>query len=144
MRKFLVAVCVFLLSCLFASCAGGTAVGGQITVKFTQEGQATVERTIAVGESLTDIPTPVQKEGYTVVWDVKDFSSLTSSITVKAIATPNTYTITYAVGRNVTISSKTQAVEYGSSVTLLTPSLSGTMRKREWTLKAVNTPWQKT
>ncbi|MCQ2400136.1 MAG: InlB B-repeat-containing protein [Clostridia bacterium] len=45
--------------------------------------------------SLTDIPSPHQKAGYTVKWDVEDFSHITCSFTVNAIETPNNYTVTF-------------------------------------------------
>lgn len=95
----------------------------QITVTFVQAGQENIEKTLKTGETLTDIPEAVQKEGYTVVWDRKDFSGLSESVTVTAIATPNTYTITYAVANDVKITAKVQEVTFDSEVALYTPEL---------------------
>ncbi len=69
-------------------------------ITFVQEGCADVTKTIIIGNALTDIPEPQEKTGYTVVWDTTDFSAIDGNMTVTAIATPNTYTVTY-VGADV-------------------------------------------
>jgi hypothetical protein len=81
------------------------------TVVFRQDGKADIIKHAKEGESLNNIPNPEQKTGYTVTWDVKDFSNITQDLTVTTVATPNTYTITYDAGEG-TASVQTQAVTY--------------------------------
>lgn len=66
-----------------------------VTVTFKQDGQADVVKTLEKGDSLTDIPVPVQKTGYTVVWDKTEFEGITENVVVTAQETANTYTVTY-------------------------------------------------
>lgn len=96
-----------------------------VTISFVQDGQATIIEKIAVGETLADIPVPVGKEGYTIVWDRMDFSSISKSITVKAIETPNVYLISYKVGEDVTFDGINFSVTYGTDFELATPTLLG-------------------
>ena len=83
------------------------------TVSFVQDGAPTITITATDGGSLqeADIPTPQPKTGYTVAWEEKDLTNIGSNITVNAIATPNTYTITYDAGEG-TASMQTQTVTY--------------------------------
>ena len=94
------------------------------TVTFKQNGQSDVIKTVDIGEDLTDIPTPKAKVGYSVVWDVIDFTDITENIVVTAIETANTYTITYDAGEG-TVTPATQDVVYDSTPTLATPTLEG-------------------
>ena len=72
------------------------------TITFKQNGAENVVKTVTKGEALTDIPTPNAKTGYTVVWDVTSFTSVTEDMEVNAVEKPNTYTVTYdANGGNV-------------------------------------------
>ncbi len=80
-------------------------------VTFTQEGQADIIKEVEEGKALTDIPTPVQKVGYTTKWSLEDFSSVTENINVTAVATPNQYTITYDAGEGA-VTPTTQTVTY--------------------------------
>ena len=90
------------------------------TVTFKQSGEANVVKTVKQGEDLTDIPTPKTKTGYTVVWDTTDFANITEDMEVNAVATANTYTVTYdANGGSVEIA--TQEVTYDEETTLATP-----------------------
>ena len=90
------------------------------TVTFKQSGEATVTKTVDKGEALTDIPTPKAKTGYTVVWDITDFTNITEDMEVNAIATPNKYTVTYdANGGSIEV--ETQEVTYDAETTLATP-----------------------
>ena len=91
-------------------------------VTFEQEGEADIVKTVKEGESLTDIPTPKGKTGYDVVWSVTDFTNITKDITVKAIATAKTYTITYDVNGGDTMTSSTQTVTFDKNETLVTPT----------------------
>lgn len=90
-------------------------------ITFKQVGQTDVVKTIEKGETLSDIPTPANKTGYTVTWDKTDFSNVTDNIIVNAVETANTYTITYDVNGGM-IESTTQAVTYDAEYTLATPS----------------------
>lgn len=65
------------------------------TVTFRQNGQEDIVRKVAVGEILTDIPVPIEKEGYTLSWDRVDFSNLSENIVVTAVETANEYEITF-------------------------------------------------
>ncbi|MBR6593872.1 MAG: InlB B-repeat-containing protein [Clostridia bacterium] len=68
------------------------------TVTFMAYGEVVAERTVNEGDALTDIPAIPEKEGYTQtapVWDVSDFSNIMSDMTVNAVYTRNTYTVTF-------------------------------------------------
>lgn len=95
-----------------------------LTVTFVQDGCDNIVRTVKAGDALTDIPEPQSVRGHTVKWEDVDLSCVTSNITVYAVATPNTYTITYNLQnkQGATISSVTQQVVFGQSFVLLTPS----------------------
>ena len=64
------------------------------TISFVQSGQETKTYSVKAGESLTDIPVPVAKTGYNVVWDKNDFTNVSGDMTVTAIATAKVYTAT--------------------------------------------------
>ena len=81
------------------------------SVVFKQEGKDDIVRQVQEGGTLTDIPTPAQKTGYTTKWSVEDFSSIGEDLTVTAVATPNEYTITYDAGEGVA-NKATQTVTY--------------------------------
>ena len=94
------------------------------TITFKQSGQTDQVYVVEEGETFTYIPTPVGKTGYTVVWGVTDFSNVTNNMVVKAIETPNTYSITYDANGG-TASVGTQTVVYDSTVTLATATYEG-------------------
>lgn len=135
MKKTLLACILAMGLCFsFAACAdigqgSGSVDNGQsssqqqqatCTVTFKQSGEATVTKTVKQGEALTDIPTPKAKTGYTVVWDITDFTNITEDMEVNAIATPNKYTVTYdANGGSIEV--QTQEVTYDAETTLATP-----------------------
>lgn len=115
------ALAIALLSvCGFAACGEK-----EITVSFVQDGQETVVKTVENGATLNDIPTPKQAEGYTVTWDRTDFSALTESVTVNAVATPNVYVINYEIEEKASGCDGLQTVRYGEEFTLATPTLDG-------------------
>ena len=114
--------------------AGDTALvavyGAPITVTFVQNGQAAITRSVARGGTLTDIPVPAAKRGYTVTWNRKDFSNLTEDITVNAVETANVYTITYSLGerendRYAAIDQTSQGVTFDQPYNLYTPTCRG-------------------
>ena len=61
----------------------------KITVRFVADAIAVKEIELDYGGSVApeDIPAVPEKEGYTGVWDVTDFSNITSSVTVNAVYT---------------------------------------------------------
>ena len=65
------------------------------TVTFRQDGQADICVEVEKDQALTDIPTPVEKTGYTLSWDRTDFSSITQNFGVYAVEQANEYTITF-------------------------------------------------
>ena len=71
----------------------------KISVSFVQNGQETIVREIVVGGSLKaeDIPTPVTKTGYDVVWDVVDFTNIQEDLTVNVVETAKTYVLMFNV-----------------------------------------------
>ena len=64
------------------------------TVTFIQENHDNIVKTVKYNDTLTDIPTPQEIEGYTVTWDKNDFSNIKENITVHSIKTPNKYKVT--------------------------------------------------
>lgn len=95
-----------------------------LTVTFVQDGCTDITRSVKVGSAVTDIPVPQSVQGYKVKWEDVDLSCVKTNITIHAVATPNTYTITYNLQnkQGATISSLTQQVVFGQSFVLLTPS----------------------
>ena len=91
------------------------------TISFVQAGQETKTFEVKEGESFTDIPTPVAKIGYMVEWDKTDFTVVARNMTITAIETAKTYTITLnANGGNV--SNTTMTVTYGEVYEIPTPT----------------------
>lgn len=100
------------------------------TITFIQEGQSDVVKTLKKGETLTDVPVPVSAAGYDIVWDKTDFSDVSENVTVTAIKTPKTYTITYELGslkddKYVKIEASAQKVVFGAEYNLIKPSCYG-------------------
>lgn len=130
MKKFIVTVLlVGLLSAALIGCGGGNNNGGNknppkdptyYTVTFKQDGQSDVIRSVEEGTALTDIPTPASVKGYTVVWDKgeNDFASITADMTVNAVATANTYTITLEYGNTGFNGPATMSVTYDADFEL--------------------------
>lgn len=94
MRKSIACI-VGLASCFLLGACGGspTIKTEQVTITFKQQDKEDIVKTVEKGTTLTDIPTPIGKTGYTIVWDTTDFTSLQESIVVNAIETPKTYTV---------------------------------------------------
>lgn len=115
--------------CLFCAC-GKSKGSATYTVTFSQEGQADIVKQVEKGKALTDIPTPVDQDGYDIVWDKTNFSEITGDLTVTAVATPKTYVITYTYNPllenayEVTLEKTTQSVVYNTQFTLATASAS--------------------
>lgn len=90
------------------------------TISFMQAGQETKTFSVKQGEDFTEIPTPIAKTGYTVVWDKNEFANVSENITVTAIETAKTYKITLNVNGG-SISQTSMTVTYGEEYELITP-----------------------
>ena len=88
-------------------------------VTFKQAGQEDIVKEVLEGEILTDVPTPAPKEGYNVVWEIEDFSSLaiTQDMTVNAVETAKVFTVHYDENGGVEID-KTTEVTFGEVFSL--------------------------
>ena len=124
MKKNIKSAVAFAIAVL-SSCALFACGEQNVNVSFVQDGQETIVKTVGLGGTLTDVPQPVQVDGYTVVWDRTDFSALPYSITVKAVLKPNTYVIQYEIEENAWVDERTQTVRYGETFALATPTLDG-------------------
>ena len=94
------------------------------TVTFKQDGQRDVVKTVEEGESLTDIPEPKAKVGYTVAWEVVDLTNIVEDIEVKAIETANTYVVSYDLN-GATGEISDLEVTFDGAYVLATPSRDG-------------------
>ena len=93
-----ISVCSALVSCKVGadnSTTDSAPIPQTVSITFKQEGKADVVKTVEKGADLTDIPELASKTGYTVVWDKTDFTDIQADMTVTAIYTANTYTVTY-------------------------------------------------
>ena len=112
------------------------------TISFVQAGQATKTFSVKEGEDFTEIPTPVAKTGYTIVWDKTDFTNVQESMTVTAQYTANTYTITYDVNGGSALTETTQKVTYDEAYTVKdAPTKSGYTFKG-WYIKGTDTKFE--
>lgn len=123
-KKLLVVTFSLIFSfCLYAcSCAVNENDNRNHTVTFEQTGVQDIVKTVKNGETLTDIPTPQTKTGYTVVWDMTDFTSITESRIVKAIETPNEYTVILDENGGEELVDDTVTVEYDAVYSLPRPT----------------------
>ena len=117
------------------------------TITFVQSGCQPIVKTVKYGESLTDIPNPEPKDGYTIRWDVTDFSEIKEDITVTAIEEAIEYTITYDAAGG-TVENPVQTVKHGDLYELYIPSYDGFIFKG-WVIKDSQEPftngtWERT
>lgn len=89
-------------------------------VTFKQAGEEDIVITVEEGKGIAaaDMPTPAPVTGHTVAWEVTEVSNVTADITVNAVATPNTYTITYVVNVAGIEAPEAQDVVFGTAFTL--------------------------
>ncbi len=115
-------VLLFLCSVALCSCVSNKT----FTVTFIQ-GDKTSTRVVNRGQNVTNLPFLEQKRGYTVTWDKTNLMNVQSNVTVYAIETPNTYTITYYLGEvsSAQITASTQKVTFDAEFTLYKPSATG-------------------
>ena len=114
------AIVMFAAVCMAGCNKGGPTEKETFTVTFVQAGQNDVVKTVEKGATLTDIPAPKDKIGYTVTWNVAEFVDVSENITVTAVETANRYTITYQPGDG-TLDATTQTVTYDAEYTLKVP-----------------------
>lgn len=63
-------------------------------------------RKVAHGQTLSDVPNPTAKDGYSARWNVENFENILADINVKAIYTPIEYTISFISGASVVTTKK--------------------------------------
>lgn len=125
MKKFIILILimtVFPIAFAGCSCKNDNAnekpsAPTYVTVTFKQDGQSDVTKTVEKGKALTDIPAPATKKGYNVVWDKTDFSEISEDTVVNAVATANTYTITFDYGDSGYVGAATMQVTYDAEFT---------------------------
>ena len=124
---------LLLIVLCFGMCIGFTACGPDeeppatsYTITFKEEGFDDVTRTVEEGKDLPATEIPViqgSKVGYTIAWEQTEFKNVTADLTVNAVATPNTYTITINNNGGSGVSSLN--VTFDSAYQLPTPTKSG-------------------
>lgn len=97
---------------------GNSPLSVQYSITFKQEGKSDVIKYVNEGETLTDIPMPVAVDGYTIVWEDKDFSNISSNIIVLAIQTANVYSISFDMNIEGIASVDDLQVTYAQEFTL--------------------------
>ena len=137
MKKLIVIVFALMLS---LSCLTLFGCAKNVEITFVQDGPENIVKTIEKGETLVDIPVPVAKDGYTVTWDVDDFSNIDEDITVNAVYTANEYVITYEINKeHASITAETQKVTFDKEFTLLTPTTTRSdVKFSHWCIKGTN------
>lgn len=127
-KKLAIAITLIgLLSCVGCTSSGDNSSGSEnngtteYTIRFVQDGQEDVVKKVNAGQSLTDIPNPQSVTGYTVVWENVDFQNITEDLTVNAIATANSYTVTYDVNGGL-LNITTESFVYDADYVLPTPT----------------------
>lgn len=131
MKKILI-LCIIVLFFVttFSACKGNDVQEDNLTftLTFIQSGYPNITKKIDAGKSLSDIPQPRQREGYTIVWNTTDFSNINSNKTINAIEMPNSYKITYDLGEleeEAEITATEQQVPFNNEYSLYTPSCEG-------------------
>ena len=133
MKKLLfltISICVLILSgCNTPTDGSHTPKNANCyTVTFRQNGQEDIIREVAFGETLTDLPLPIEKTGYTISWDRDDFSSVVENIIVTAVETPNEYEITfnlYSTWGTVNFETQSTTLVFDGAYEFAEPSLYG-------------------
>ena len=112
---------ILLASFVLSSCGKGKTLE-TFTVTFKQDGYASITRKVEEGKAIENIPLPSPKYGYTVNWDVTDFTNIKSDLIVNAVATPNKYVLTYGAP-GYSINGQTLSVTFDSVMSDLDMSL---------------------
>ena len=146
MKKFLTLLLSFTLTagaCMLTACeqpsnpdvppiSTGTSEKNEYTITFIQYNQPNVVVKVEEGEDLTEIPKTQPRPGYTVTWPEVDLTNITKNMTVEAIETANSYTITYELNGGE-METTTQTVVYDSPYTLLVPNEREDYEFQGWT-----------
>ena len=134
-----VLTCVTLASCgVFVDSTSGSNSDSSVTdtstvtITFKQEGKADIVKTLEKGDTLSDVPTPDSKTGYTVTWNRTDFTNITENITVTAVKTAKVYTVTLNPNGG-TIGQKSFTIKYGEVYSLNTPTHNNSYMFIAWT-----------
>lgn len=92
-------------------------------ISFVQDGQEVIKRYVKQGEKLEekDIPVPISVDGYDVVWENADFENVFANMTINAIITPKSYTITLNANGGE-LEKTSQTIKYGSVYNLEVPT----------------------
>lgn len=144
MKKILLnLILVLIFLTIFSACAENDfkEEKKKYKITFIQSGVANIERKVTAGESLKNVPASQAKEGYSVVWDITDFSCINSNLTVNAVESPNTYKIIYNLGERETeaeIAEQEQEVIFDTEFGLYTPTCNG-YRFKKWVISGTNT-----
>ncbi len=116
MKKFLLLLLCALLSfsTLFACSKKYVSETVYYSIVFKQDGQEDIVKVVKKGEELKDLPTPVEKTGYDIVWSQTEFKDVQSDITVWARETAKSYTVTFDPAGGE-VSTTTQTVTYDAT-----------------------------
>lgn len=126
MKKYFVAKIAALLASLVCMAMISGCVSG-LRVEFVQDGETSKVCFVAAGTALK-APSPVEKIGYSIVWDKDDFSCITENTVVHAICTPKQYTVTYNLGElegQAYIGVRSEAAIFDSKFVPADPVLAG-------------------
>lgn len=75
-------------------------------VTFDDEISNKISCKVAHGQTLSDIPNPTAKDGYSARWNVENFENILADVNVKAIYTPIEYTISFISDDSVVATKK--------------------------------------
>ena len=75
-------------------------------VTFDDEISNKISYKVAHGQTLSDIPNPTAKDGYSARWNVENFENILADVNVKAIYTPIEYTISFISDDSVVATKK--------------------------------------
>lgn len=94
----------------------------KVTITFKQKGFEDVVKTIYRGEALpaSEIPTPVEVEGYDVFWRQPTFTNVREDLIVESYEVAKEYTVTYSAEGDIN-NNETSTVKYGAACELLPP-----------------------
>ena len=156
MKKILIFLMICICSVAMVACGGKESTSEKesqsesisdsttyYTVTFIQENQEDVVKSVKEGESLTDVPNPVEVPGYDVNWDKTDFTNITANITVNAVKTAKTFTLKFSLGTveketGAQISTTVTEVVYNQNFEFPTVSCPG-FDFVAWVVKGTNT-----
>ncbi len=128
---FILMACVCAFSVFSVSCAKPKTH----TVTFVQSGYEDIVKTVQDGGTLTDIPKPVATPGFEVKWNVTDFTNIKKDMTVTAIVSPKTITISLIIN-NTQYTDEVVNVQfkYGEKFTLPLPKNTANYEFKTWQL----------